>query len=149
MNHFSVSSQSTGGPMASCAQYSVDSDTPSGSLLPLFPVFEKGGQILQADTPAVVLMPSSFYSVSYQFIASPGSWKYFRILPCINETAALLYASFAPANSDGIASASACFITDQALKLPAFLSFRVSYPETSKPFSITGSVSIASCGSFM
>lgn len=144
MNHFSVSSQPAGSHIASCAQYSVDSDTSSGNLLPLFPVFEIGGQIRQADARTAILMPSSFYFVSYHFIASPGSWKYFRILPCINEAAALLYASFSPANSDGIASASACFITDQAVKLPASLSFRVSYPESSKPFSITGSVSIAS-----
>lgn len=146
MNHFSVSSQSTGSHIASCAQYSVDSDTSSGSLLPLFPVFESGGQVRQSDAGTAILMPSSFYFVSYHFIASPGSWKYFRILPCINGTDALLYASFAPANSDGIASASACFLTDQALSLPVSLGFHVSYPESSKPFNIVGSVSISSYG---
>ena len=88
-------------------------------------------------------MPSSFYFVSYHFIACPGSWKYFRILPCISSEPALLYASFSPAASDGIASAAACFITDKALHGPASLSFRVSYPESQKTFSITGAVSIA------
>jgi len=143
LNHFTVSCQSMGSHLPSCAQYSIDADSASESLLPLFQVFEQGGQIRQADEHTAILMPSSFYFVSYHFIAGPGSWKYFRILPCINSNPALLYASFSPAASDGLASASACFITDKALHSPASLSFRVSYPESPKAFSITGAVSIA------
>lgn len=143
MNHFSVSSQSLESHMPSCAQYSVDADSASGSFLPMFQVFEKGGQIRQADDQTAILMPSSFYLISYHFIACPGSWKYFRVLPYINKTEALLYASFSPAASDGIASAAACFLTEKALNQPASLNFRISYPESGKPFSITGAVSIA------
>ena len=98
-----------GSHLPSCAQYSIDADSASESLLPLFQVFEQGGQIRQADEHTAILMPSSFYFVSYHFIAGPGSWKYFRIL----------------------------------LHSPASLSFRVSYPESPKAFSITGAVSIA------
>lgn len=123
------------------AQYGVNANPPSGSDLPMFPIFEAGGKTSLSEN-TITLEPGYIYLINYVFLATTEAENYFQIVPYLNGQAALLYSSFAPANGYRNTTAAAGFTTDQALETRAELRFRLTYPSGVRNIDISGAVSI-------
>lgn len=125
------------------AQYGVQANPPSGSNLPLLPIFQEGTQIHLNENNEIILSPGYLYLINYLFLASPGPGNYMQIVPKINGALRLLYAFLAPAGSGSPnTSASGSFTTNAAATEEARLSFGLTYPEAVKNIDISGAISI-------
>lgn len=124
------------------AQYGTTSNPPSGTNLPIYPVFNLGNQISLADDYTIVLPAGYLYLISYLFLATTEAGGYMEIVPFLNETPRLLYSSFAPAGNARNTSASGSFTTNEAAEGELRVQFRLTYPETVRNIDISGAVSV-------
>lgn len=125
------------------AQFAVQSSPPSGSELPILVYFQEGEQIRLEQDSQIILPPGYLYLINYLFLAIPEADGYMQIIPKINNSLRLLYASYAPAGSVGRnATASGSFTTNEALTQEAMLSFHLTYPPTVRNIDITGAISV-------
>lgn len=132
-----------GGQIDFFAQYVIQSSPASGSLLPLFPAFEEGGQIHLNGDAEIVLAPGYLYLINYLFLAIPGIDSYMQIVPRINGSLRLFYSCFAPTGSaSGNTSAAGSFTTNEAFAEEARLSFQLTYPNTVNNIDLSGAISV-------
>ncbi len=97
------------------AQYGVQASPPSGSNLPMIPIFQEGTQIHLNGNTEIILAPGYLYLINYLLLATTEPDNYMQIVPRINGTLQLLYAFLAPAGSGSRnTSAAGSFTTNAA-----------------------------------
>ena len=110
-----------------------------------FPIILSG---VPGDSPVCPLdetiqfMPGYVYMISFVFLAVPDAGNYYQLLPYLNGSPRFLYSVLAAAGSGRTASASASFLTNEALYEPLDFSLLLTYPDTVRNIDITGAVSI-------
>lgn len=124
------------------AQYGVATDGPSGSLLPYLPIFQQGNQIRLEGDDTIVLAAGYLYLINYIFLATLDTNSYMQIVPRINGSLRLYYATFSPTGNSRNTSATASFTTNEAANEDIRLSFTLTYPSTVNEINLTGAVSI-------
>lgn len=125
------------------AQYAVHANPASGTELPMTVSFQKGNGIHLGEDTQIILPPGYLYLVNYLFLATTEADGYMQIVPKINNSLRLLYASYAPAGSlERNVSAAGSFTTNEALTQEAALSFSLTYPATVKNIDLTGAISV-------
>ena len=125
------------------AQYGVQSSPPSGSNLPLIPIFQEGTQIHLNGNTEIILPPGYLYLINYLLLATTEPDNYMQIVPRINGTLQLLYSFLAPAGSGSRnTSAAGSFTTNAAATEEARLSFSLTYPPEVGNIDISGAISV-------
>lgn len=125
----------------SYAQYSVQSNPPSNSDLPMQVLFQEGDEI-SLDNTEILLASGYLYLVDFIFLATPEADSFMQITPKINNSLRLLYSFFAPTGSASRnASASGSF-TIPVTGSNAALSFNLTYPAAVRNIDITGAISV-------
>lgn len=126
----------------SYAQYGVQSSPPSNSDLPLFIIFQEGGQIALMDNTNIVVVPGYLYLVDYIFLATPEADSFMQITPKINGSLNLLYSFFAPSGSASRNTSASGSFTIPVMEDNATLSFNLTYPDTVRNIDISGAISV-------
>lgn len=126
----------------SYAQYGVQSNPPSNSDLPMFILFQEGGQIALMNNTEIVLVPGYLYLVDFIFLATPGINSFMQITPKIDGSLRLLYSFFAPSGSASPNTSASGSFTVPVIDDNAILSFNLTYPATVTNIDISGAVSV-------
>ena len=81
-------------------------------------------------------MPGYVYMISFVFLAVPDAGNYYQLLPYLNGSPRFLYSVLAAAGSGRTVSASASFLTNEALYEPLDFSLLLTYPDTVRNLSL-------------
>lgn len=124
------------------AQYSIYSNRASDTLLPFRLLKESGGLTAIVGEDSILFSPGYIYYVSYTLLATPENGNYYQILPIINGSLKLIYATFTPANERRSASVSSGFLLSEAEREEATLRLRLTYPPEVNNIDLSGGLSI-------
>lgn len=124
------------------AQYGIAASPPSHNYLPYYPVWGAGGLTSLPTDETIQLMPGYVYMISFVFLAVPVPEITISSCPILMARPVSFYSVLAAAGSGRTASASASFLTNEALYEPLDFSLLLTYPDTVRNIDITGAVSI-------
>lgn len=125
----------------SYAQYSVQSNPPSNTDIPMTILFQEGKQIT-LKTTEILLEPDYLYLINFMFLATPEADSFMQITPKINGTLRLLYSVFAPTGSASRSTSATGSFTIPVNKDTSIVSLNLTYPDTVKNIDLTGSISV-------
>lgn len=130
-------------PCTTCsyAQYGIQSNPPSGSDLPLFPLFEEGAQITLSDT-RITLKAGYLYLIDYILLATTETNSYLQITPKIDDVPNLLYSYFAPSGSAARNTSASGSFTVLASDKDTALAFYLTYPSSVRNIDLSGAISV-------
>lgn len=126
----------------SYAQYGVQSSPPSNTDLPMFVMFQEGGQIELMSGTEIALAPGYLYLVDFIFLATPEVDSYMQITPKINGVLRLPYSFFAPTGSEYRNSSASGSFTIPVAEDKETLSFHLTYPSAVRNIDISGAISV-------
>lgn len=125
----------------SYAQYSVQSNPPSNTEIPMTILFQEGNQITLRTTK-ILLEPGYLYLINFIFLATPEADSFMQITPKIDGTLRLLYSVFAPTGSASRNTSATGSFTIPVSEDTSTVSLNLTYPDTVKNIDLTGSISV-------
>lgn len=125
----------------SYAQYSVQSNSPSNTDIPMTVLFQEGKQIT-LKTTEILLEPGYLYLINFILLATPEADSFMQITPKIDGTLRLIYSVFAPAGSASRNTSATGSFTIPVSRDTSTVSLNLTYPDTVKNIDLTGSISV-------
>lgn len=129
---------------SSAAQFYVMSSPASKDRIPMKETWNYGTGISLSNDTTILLKPCWLYEISYVFLATTEAGNFFEIVPCINGTLRILYASMGTAGNNRNASTSASFLINDAANAQASLAFSLTYPEGVRNIDLSGIITVQS-----